>query len=131
MSHRTILIIDDAADHRDILSRLLRATGYRVLEAAPGPEALSQAQGELPDLILLGLSLPGQAAWETAQQLHRRESLAQTPILGTTVYTTLLKYSHIQALGCIDYVDKPFDMDELLARISYLLPESPLPAIAA
>ena len=127
----TILLIEEAADHRDVLSRLLRASGYRVVEADPGPEALAQAQGFAPDLILLGLSLPGQRSWETARALHGRAALARIPIRAATVYTTLLRRSRVLALGCADCVEKPYDLDDLLRRIRRLLPDTPLPALAA
>jgi CheY-like chemotaxis protein len=122
MSLRTIMIIDDTPDHRDLLSRLLRAVGYQVLEAAPGQDALEQACGARPDLILTTLSLPGQPAWETARQLRDQPVLAGTPILGASVYNPLLTPSRAHAIGCADYVDKPFDLDDLLRRIMLLLP---------
>ncbi len=125
MLHRTILIIDDTPDHRDILGRLLRAVGYRVVEAMPGDEALSMACSVQPDLILTTLSLPGQPAWETARLLHNQPALANTPILGATLYNTLLPWSRVRAIGCSDFVDKPFDIDNLLYRITALLPNSP------
>ncbi|HJZ46622.1 MAG TPA: response regulator [Roseiflexaceae bacterium] len=125
MSLCTIMIIDDTADHRDMLSRLLRAVGYRVLEASPGEAALNQARGERPDLILTALSLPGQPAWETARLLRDQPALANTPILGASVYNPLLTPARAEALGCADYVDKPFDLDDLLRRIMQLLPGAP------
>jgi two-component system, cell cycle response regulator DivK len=131
MTHRTILVIDETPDHRDILCRLLRAVGYRVVEAGPGAEAIDRARREQPDLILMALSLPGQPAWETARLLHDQPALAHTPILGATVYNTLLSRARVRAIGCTDYVDKPFDVDDLLRRIGQLLPSSPRPAIAA
>jgi CheY-like chemotaxis protein len=131
MAFQTIMIIDDTPDHRDMLSRLLRAVGYRVLEASPGEAALDQARGERPDLILTALSLPGQPAWETARRLRDQQALADTPILGASVYSPLLTHSRAQALGCADYVNKPFDMDDLLRRILLLLPSAPAPMLAA
>ena len=59
MALQTIMIIDDTPDHRAMLGCLLRAVGYRVLEASPGEAALDQARSERPDLILTALSLPG------------------------------------------------------------------------
>ncbi len=78
-----------------------------------------------PDLILTTLSLPGQPAWETARLLHNQPALANTPILGATLYNTLLPWSRVRAIGCSDFVDKPFDIDNLLYRITALLPNSP------
>jgi len=131
MALQTIMIIDDTPDHRDMLGRLLRAVGYRVLEAIPGEAALDQASGERPDLILTALSLPGQPAWETARLLRDQPALADTPIMGASVYNPLLTPSRAQALGCADYVDKPFDLDDLLRRILLLLPSAPQAMLAA
>jgi DNA-binding response OmpR family regulator len=131
MAHHTIMIIDDTPDHRDMLCRLLRAQGYRVLESMPGEQALDQARSERPDLIVTSLSLPGQPAWETARMLRDQPTLAQTPILGATVYNTLLTRSRVRAIGCVDFIDKPFDIDDLIYRINTLLPDTPHAALAA
>ena len=131
MAHRTIMIIDEIPDHRAILCHLLRAEGYRVLEALPDEEALDRAHSERPDLILTALSFPGQPDWEITRRLRAQPALKHTPILGTTVYNTLLSASRVRAIGCVDYVDKPFDMDELLRRIMMLLPGAPQAMMAA
>ncbi|HNP71571.1 MAG TPA: response regulator [Kouleothrix sp.] len=131
MAQRTIMIIDDASDHRDIVGRLLRGVGFRVIEAAPGDEALCTARSAQPDLILSALSLPGQPAWETTRRLHAEPVLAATPILGTTIYDTLLPWAWMRRIGCTDFVDKPFDIDELLRRIERLLPDMPCAPLAA
>jgi two-component system cell cycle response regulator DivK len=131
IARRTILIIDETPDHRALLSRLLRAVGYHVLEAASGAEALDQARGARPDLILAALSLPGQPAWEAARQLRDQPDLADTPILGASVYNPLLTPSRARAIGCADYVDKPFDLDDLLRRITHLIPSAPAALMAA
>jgi DNA-binding response OmpR family regulator len=129
MPRSTILIIDDSAEHRDIVSRLLRAADFTVYEAQPGLEALNIANTQQPDLILLGLSLPGQPGWETARQLRNRAALRHVPILGATVFNALISRARARAIGCADYVDKPFDLDVLLARIHSLL--GPAPTLAA
>ncbi|MGB9751889.1 MAG: response regulator [Roseiflexus castenholzii] len=128
MAHRTILIIDEDPDHRAILVRLLRFSGYHVIEAAPSNAPDRFSSGIRPDLILCSLSLPGQCAWETVRQLHTLSEIAAVPILATTVYTTLIKRSQVQSIGCVDYIDKPFDLDGLITYVRNLL--SP-PAIAA
>ena len=125
------MIVDEMPDHRHILCRLLNAEGYRVLEADCGADALHQACAERPDLILLALSPPGQPGWETVRLLHAQPALASTPILGTTVYNTLLTAPRVRALGCVDFVDKPFDIDDLLRRIDRLLSGEPQSVLAA
>jgi CheY-like chemotaxis protein len=130
MQKRTIMIIDETPDHRDILGRLLRAVGYRVVEAGPGEEALNTARDERPDLILTALALPGQPTWETTRLLRSQPALDATPILATTIYNTLLPWSRVRAIGCTDCFDKPFDFDEVLYRVSALLPNPPQAAFA-
>jgi two-component system, cell cycle response regulator DivK len=129
MANRTILIIEEIPDHRDFLCRLLRAVGYRVVEATPAT-ALKTARIEQPDLILTALSLPGQPAWETARLIAQQPGLGSTPILAATMFNTLLPWPRIRAIGCADLVDKPFDFDELLCRVAALLPQAPQPMVA-
>lgn len=121
----TILIVDEAPEHRDILSRLLRATGYHVIEAEPGTDAIDRAVVEVPDLILMALSLPGQRAWETTRHIHAMPSLAQIPILGATLFPTILSRTRARSAGYTDYVEKPFDLDGILDRINRMLGGAP------
>lgn len=119
---QTILIIDETPDHLDILSRFLCSAGYHVVVATSSGEAADLAQREQPDLILAALSLPGQSGWEVARQLRSTPNLASTPILGTTVYNTLLTASRIKALGLAACIEKPFDLDGLLHHIGRFMP---------
>jgi CheY-like chemotaxis protein len=131
MQRRTIMIVDDTADHRGMLRHLLDAVGYRVLEASSGADAIDQACSERPDLILMALTPPGHPGWDAARLLAAQATLRHTPILGTTIYNTLLTAPRARAIGCADFVDKPFDLDELLVRIGALLPDAPHTALAA
>lgn len=131
MTQPTILIVDDTYEHRDILRRLLQSAGYWVIEAQSGSDALKKSQFVRPDLILASLSFPEHLAWKTIQQLREQPALSQTPILGTTVYNTLLSRTQVRSVGCVDYVEKPFDFDYLLTSIDhFLLTSSSLPPAA-
>ncbi|HMO58173.1 MAG TPA: response regulator [Roseiflexaceae bacterium] len=130
MLPHTILIVDDAPEHRDILVRLLRASGYRVLEATPGSEAVTQALAAQPDLILMNLALPWQPAWEITRHLHALPALAGVPILGATLFPTLVTRTLARNAGYVDYVEKPFEFDLLLDRISELLSGTPMMSLA-
>lgn len=123
MAKRTILIIDDTPDHRNLLRLLLQSVGYRVITARSA-EATARVQDERPDLIVAELSLPGHSAWEAARALRAMPALAETPILGTTVYNTLISTARAESVGFAGYVEKPFNIDYLLHRIGQLLPSA-------
>lgn len=124
MSRGAILIIDDTLDHRFVLRRILQSAGYAVIEASTGAEALQQTQEASPDLILAALSLPNQPSWDAIRHLKTQPALLHTPLLGTTVYTTLLGSSLLRGIGCVDCVAKPFDIDDLLRRIAQWITSS-------
>lgn len=122
MNQQTILIVDSTPDHLIILRRMLSAAGYRVLEARSGGEASALAQRERPDLILAALAMPGHPEWSAAEELAASASRQHIPLLGTTVYSTLLSAPRARAIGWNDYVEKPFHLDELLHHVRRLLP---------
>ena len=110
------------SDHRSIVGMLLRERFLPRTQKQFRRWSTRQARAERPDLILTTLSLPGQPAWETARLLRNEPVLAETPILGTTIYNTLLPWAWVRRIGCNDYVDKPYDIDDLLRRINQLCP---------
>src|SRR5438046_10525862 len=83
---RTILVMEDYRDTRALLSSLLRAKGYKVIEASDGREGLLQANRVSPDLILMDLAMPRMDGVEAARQIRQRNSLARTPIFAVTAY---------------------------------------------
>jgi CheY-like chemotaxis protein len=127
MHTRTILVIDETPDHLEFLRRLLGGVGYHIIAAETGHDALGQAEQRQPDLVLMSLPVPGDVAWEETRRLGAQPMLARSPILGTTVYTPLVDQSRARAVGCVDYVEKPFNVDHLLSRINQLLPHTPRP----
>jgi DNA-binding response OmpR family regulator len=121
---KTILVIDDTPDHLELLRRLLGAAGYNVIATETSAGALDEEQQPRPDLIVMSLTYPG-------APVKSQPPLADAPILGTTVYTPLVDHSWVRSLGLVDYVEKPFDIDNLLGRISQLLPLPTSPAALA
>src|SRR5438876_12260670 len=79
-THSTILVVDDYADNRTLLSAWLRAKGYQVVEAKDGREGLLQANRSHPDLILMDLAMPEVDGVEATRQIRERRTLARTPI---------------------------------------------------
>ncbi len=112
--HRVLVVEDDAAIRLG-LRDALRSEGYRVLEAADGPTALEMGLTEDPDLVVLDLVLPGLDGFQVLRRL--REDGVDTPVLVLTARG--LPGDRVKGLdlGADDYVVKPFDLAELLARI--------------
>ena len=106
-----ILIIDDDANINDIVSKALRSEGYSVLSAYSGTEALLLLSHKKPDLILLDLMLPGLTGEELLPQIK------DIPVIVVSAKADVTNKVDLLVGGAADYITKPFDMKELLARI--------------
>ena len=118
---QTVLLVEDTEDNRFMMRRLLEMTGYRVVEAMNGEEAVKLAKTELPNLILMDLSLPvidGLAATRLIRKLPEFES---TPIIAVSAHDTDDFQSEAIQAGCNTYVTKPIDFNELEQLIAKLL----------
>jgi CheY-like chemotaxis protein len=112
-----ILVIEDYTDSRTLLSALLRARGYKVVEARDGKEGLRQASRTTPDLILMDLAMPEMDGVEATRQLRQRHVLARTPIFAISAYATGDVKDDAIAAGCAEVFRKPLDIERLLGRI--------------
>jgi CheY-like chemotaxis protein len=117
----TILVIEDYPDSRTLLSSLLRAKGYKVVEAGDGREGLRQAYRATPDLILMDLAMPEMDGIEATRQLRQRHTLSHTPIFAISAYTTADVKQDAMAAGCAEVFAKPLDVESLLGRIKATL----------
>ncbi len=116
-----ILIIDDDAPIGDMLSELLQREGYRVSRAYSGTEALLVLPKTRPDLVLLDLMLPGLSGEEVLPKLKG------VPVIVVSAKVDTQDKVDLLLGGAADYVTKPFDAKELLARIAVRLREAPSP----
>ena len=116
---KTILIVEDEQNIVDILSFNLSREGYDTLEAYDGPTGLQLALEQNPDLILLDLMLPGMNGFDVCRKV--RESGSSTPILMLTAREEEADKVLGLELGADDYITKPFDAKEVLARIKAVL----------
>jgi two-component system alkaline phosphatase synthesis response regulator PhoP len=116
-----ILIVDDELDTLLPLKRALEMEDFNVVEAQDGIEALERVRSEIPDLVLLDLMLPKLNGFEVCQRLKQDEATSSISIIMLTAKgETSDKIEGIE-IGADDYVTKPFDLDELKARIKAVL----------
>ena len=112
-----ILAIDDSQSNLALLKRILEKNGFHLLLAKTGKEGLDIAKKELPDLILLDVAMPGWDGYETCEKLKKNACLAPIPVLFLSVLHDTKDKIRAFAAGGMDYVDKPFQQEELLARV--------------
>jgi CheY-like chemotaxis protein len=116
-----ILVIEDYSDSRTLLSSLLRAKGYKVVEARDGKEGLLQANRITPDLILMDLAMPEMDGVEATRRLRQRHTLSRTPIFAISAYATADVKHDCLAAGCAEVFLKPLDIESLLRKIKATL----------
>lgn len=117
-----ILIVDDNPDIVELIASRLEVNNYDVLTAASGEEALTSAQKDQPDLILLDVAMPGIDGFETGRRLKADDATKNIPIIMVTAkgeQTDLLKaVNEVKAVG---YIVKPFRPDKLLEKVEEAL----------
>ena len=118
MSPRSILVVDDDADMRELVSELLGRAGHDVRQAVDGREGLRELFRRAPDLVVLDVSMPELDGWAT---LERIREVSEVPVLMLTAQTGELEKVRGLRGGADDYVGKPFGRQELLARVEALL----------
>jgi DNA-binding response OmpR family regulator len=114
---KKILIVDDEDDILHFLDLVLREKGFAVVTATGGQEALTRAQLERPDLILLDIMMPQMDGWEVLKLLRVDEETAAIPVAMLSARTEAR--DRVQGLqeGAVDYICKPFSLQELLGKI--------------
>lgn len=117
---KTVLVVEDEADVRELLVYNLRAEGFQVLEAKTGRECLSVLQRSHPDLILLDLMLPDISGLEVCRQLRVLRS-RDCPVIVVSAKTEEMDRVVAFELGVDDYVTKPFSLREVMLRVKAVL----------
>ncbi|ACB74097.1 hybrid sensor histidine kinase/response regulator [Opitutus terrae] len=113
----TILIVDDTPANLCVLVETLGAAGYRLMVAEDGEEALAQTAQTVPDLILLDVMMPGIDGFETCRRLRAQPTTADTPVLFMTALNETPDKVKAFAAGGVDYITKPIEHEEALARV--------------
>lgn len=112
-----ILIVDDTLPNLRLLSKMLRKQGYKVRGAPNGTMALSAAQLAPPDLILLDIHMPDLNGYQVCQRLKANEETRDIPIIFISALSEVLDKVKAFSVGGVDYITKPFQIEEVLARV--------------
>jgi two-component system, cell cycle response regulator DivK len=119
-----VMVVEDFEDNRFMMRRLLEMSGYHVLEAINGEEAVELAHRERPQLILMDLSLPQLDGLAATRRIRQHAELRDVPIVAVSAHDTADFHADALAAGCNDYVTKPIDFDQLEALLNRLLPKN-------
>ena len=118
MGKARILVVEDNVDNMTLITDVLHSLQYDVVSARDGEEGISVARAELPDLILLDLSLPRMDGWTAARHLKADATVAHIPIIALTAHAMLGDREKALAEGCDDYLSKPINLRELAGKLS-------------
>jgi two-component system, cell cycle response regulator DivK len=116
-----ILLVEDNEMNRDMLSRRLQRKGYSVLIAVDGEQGLATAHSEIPDLILMDISLPFIDGYEVTRRLKANPRTRHIPVIALTAHALLTDRDKALKAGCNDYDTKPVDFARLTEKIENLL----------
>src|SRR5919199_652924 len=113
-----ILVVDDAPANLRLLVGILQERGYEVRPVPNGKLALFAAQGRLPDLILLDIMMPEMDGYEVCSKLKADERTKDIPVIFVSALSDVLDKVKAFGVGGVDYITKPFQEEEVLARVS-------------
>jgi len=114
---QTILVVDDTSENLRLLAEILTEQGYRVRSAPNGRRALATVEKELPDLILLDIMMPEMDGYEVCQRLKANEKTSDIPVIFLSALNEVFDKMTAFSVGGVDYIGKPFQTEEVLARV--------------
>ncbi len=112
-----ILIVDDTLANIQVLSGMLKQQGYKVRPVLDGQTALKAAMNKAPDLILLDISMPEMDGYEVCKRLKQDSALKQVPVIFISALTESLDKVKAFTVGGVDYITKPFQLEEVRVRV--------------
>ena len=119
-----ILLVEDNEINRDMMVRRLQRRGYVVSAAEDGQKAIDMATSEMPDLILMDMSLPVIDGWEATRRIKGDPALKNIFIIGLTAHAMVGDREQALKAGCDEYATKPVDFENLIGIIEKLLKKS-------
>lgn len=112
---------DDTPNGRELVKTVLENTGYEVIEAKDGVEALASARQTRPDLIILDLHMPGLDGFGVLEELRRDRDFADTPVMALTASAMMGDKERAMSLGFTGYITKPIRLADLRSEVQRLL----------
>jgi two-component system, cell cycle response regulator DivK len=116
-----ILLVEDNEMNRDMLSRRLQRKGYEVLIAVDGGQGVEMAHAQVPDIVLMDMSLPVLDGWEATRKLKADAVTRAIPVIALTAHAMAGDRDKAIEAGCDDYDTKPIELPRLLGKIEELL----------
>jgi two-component system cell cycle response regulator DivK len=116
-----ILVVEDDEANRELVTRVLRREGYEVIAANDGMIAVARALADVPDLILMDLSLPELDGWEATRQIRANPVTATIPIIALTAHAFAEEVQQALEAGCNRYETKPLVYRRLIKKVRDLL----------
>ncbi len=118
---KKILIVEDNIDLIHLLGLALELQGHEIIRVTNGKQALDTAAAQLPDLILLDITLPDMDGFAAARQIRQNPKTHSIPILATTGRASYNDRKECLQSGCNDYLSKPYTHKQLVSRVEKLL----------
>jgi two-component system, chemotaxis family, chemotaxis protein CheY len=125
MDKKTILVVEDHRDCRELLAIVLARSGYAVVKAGSALEAIDQAAATHPDLIIMDFGLPGMTGDQVILRLRAHLSTEKIPVIFTTGYMDVNVAERAKAVGAAQIMIKPFDLDKLVDTVERYLSSEP------
>ena len=116
-----ILVVEDNEANQELITRFLRREGFQVIQAADGVTGVALAQSQVPDLILMDLSLPELDGWEATRQIRANPVTATIPIMALTAHAFAEEVKEALQAGCNQYETKPIVYRRLIKKIRTML----------
>jgi two-component system, cell cycle response regulator DivK len=116
-----ILLVEDNEMNRDMLSRRLIRNGHEVFIAIDGQQGTDMAMSQLPDLILMDMSLPVIDGWEATRRVKANDATRKIPVIALTAHAMAGDREKAMEAGCDDYETKPVEITSLLGKMEQLL----------
>jgi cyclic di-GMP phosphodiesterase len=113
----TVMVVDDLPENLRLLGTMLKEKGYRIYVFPNGSLALKAAEQNPPDLILLDINMPGMNGYEVCKSLKANENLAEIPVIFVSALNDSFDKLEAFRVGGVDYISKPFQVEEVLARV--------------